>query len=167
MSVAARVATLFRRPLPLAAIMLLAAGSARASDATMLAGRAGFLVGHALRCGVAERHLQRPATLISRLIDAYALDHDDRSAAQSAFAEQVATSVSAKILGDPLPSCATVRAQLERLEQHRLPLSVSNAARPGQPPRAAAAPVGTPPARDAAAKPAGLTNPLAASPHAG
>jgi len=148
-----------------AAVLLLAAGAARASDATTLADRAGFLVGHALRCGVAETRLQRSAALIAELIEAYALDSDDRSAARSAFAEEVAASVSATAPGAPLPRCATVRAQFSRLEQH-LPLAASPA-RTDERPVAAAARTGTPAARSATAKPTALSNPLAASVHPG
>jgi hypothetical protein len=102
-----------------AVAMLIGAAAARASDATTLADRAGFLVGHALRCGVAEARLKRSATLIGDLIGAYALDGDDRNAAQSAFMQRVVASASAKTLGEPLPSCTTVRTQLARFEQHR------------------------------------------------
>jgi hypothetical protein len=106
-------------PIAAAVAMLAAASAAHASDATTLADRAGFLVGHALRCGVAEARLKHSATLVGDLIGAYALDRDDRKAAQSAFTERVVASVSAKMLGEPLPSCATVRTQLARFEQHR------------------------------------------------
>jgi hypothetical protein len=102
-----------------AVAMLGGAAAAHASDATTLADRAGFLVGHALRCGVAEARLKRSATLIGELIGAFALDGDDRSAAQSAFMHRVVSSASAKTSGDPLPSCASVRTQFARFEEHR------------------------------------------------
>jgi hypothetical protein len=45
-------------------VLMLGSTVAQATDATMLADRGGFLVGHAHRCGVAEYRLQRSAVLI-------------------------------------------------------------------------------------------------------
>lgn len=138
-----------------AAAMLFAAGAAQASDATTLAGRAGFLVGHALRCGVAEVRLERSASLIGDLIAAYSVDRDDRTAAQSEFMERVVSSLSAPTPGDPLPACVAVRAQFSRLEQHRPALAAQRATG-----KTAAA---THPARSAAAGPAKSTTPQRAA----
>jgi hypothetical protein len=108
--------------------MLFGAIAARASDATTIADRAGFLLGHAHRCGVSDARLERSAALIDQLLAAYSVDADDLRSAQSEFAEHIVSGAMAKLLGDPLPACAVVRAQLSRLEQHRLA-----AAHPGNP----------------------------------
>jgi hypothetical protein len=120
------------RLLAAAVAMVAGAASAQATDATMLADRAGFLVGHALRCGVAEIRLKGSATLIGELIDAYAIDGDDRKAAQSAFMERVVSSVAAKVPDEPMPSCAAVRTQLTRFERHRWVAAHSARPRHGQ-----------------------------------
>ena len=98
---------------------MLGSAAAQASDATMLAGRAGFLVGHAHRCGVAEHRLRRSAVLIKEVIAAFSLDDEDRKAGQERFDEHVLAGALADLLGDPIPSCDAVRSQLALLEQHR------------------------------------------------
>jgi hypothetical protein len=100
-------------------VMMLGSTVAEATDATMLAGRAGFLVEHAHRCGVAEYRLQRSAVLIKQLIAAFALDDEDGEAGQARFDENVLAGALADLLGDPMPSCDAVRSQLAVLEQHR------------------------------------------------
>jgi len=52
--------------------LLVGALPAQASEATMLAGRAGFLVGHAHRCGVEEERLERATAYGNELIAAFA-----------------------------------------------------------------------------------------------
>ncbi|HTT79499.1 MAG TPA: hypothetical protein VMF86_07460 [Stellaceae bacterium] len=103
-----------------AAAMLFGAVAAQATDATTIADRAGFLLGHAHRCGVPDARLQRSAALIDRLLAAYSIDADDLRSARSEFAEHIVSGAMARLLGDPLPACAIVRAQLSRLERHRL-----------------------------------------------
>ncbi len=98
---------------------MLGSTAAPASDATTLASRAGFLVGHAHRCGVAEHRLRRSAVLIKEVIAAFSLDDEDRKAGQTRFDEHVLASALADLLGDPMPSCDAVRSQLALLEQHR------------------------------------------------
>ena len=93
--------------------------AADASEATVIADRAGFLIGHAQRCGVEEVRLERAAVFGKQLIAAFSLDDDERQAAQTQFAERILASGLAKLTGDPLPSCSAVRSQLVRLEQHR------------------------------------------------
>jgi hypothetical protein len=101
------------------AALLLGAAAAQASEATTVADRAGFLLGHAQRCGVAEDRLERAAAYSKELIAAFAVDDDDRQAAQTEFAERVLASALAAALGDPLPSCGVVKARLAELERHR------------------------------------------------
>lgn len=98
--------------------LLLGAVAAQASDATMLADRAGFLVGHAHRCGVAEDRLRRAAILIDKLIAAFSSDKDDAKAARTEFDERVLASALADLLNDPVPPCAAVRSELVQLERH-------------------------------------------------
>lgn len=113
-----------------AVMLLLGAAAAQASDATTIADRAGFLLGHAHRCGVRNARLERSAALIDRLLAAYSVDADDLQSARSEFAEHIVTGAMAKLLGDPLPACARVRALLSRLEQHRL--AAAHLANPGK-----------------------------------
>jgi hypothetical protein len=99
--------------------LVLGTVAAQASDATLLAGRAGFLVGHAHRCGVAQDRLERSAALIKEVISAFSLDDDDRKAGQERFDERVLAGALADLLDDLVPSCGAVRAQLALLEKHR------------------------------------------------
>jgi hypothetical protein len=102
-----------------AGALMLGAVAARASDATTLAGRAGFLVGHAHRCGVAQDRLERSAALVKDVISAFSLDDEDRKDAQERFDERVLAGALADLLDDIVPSCGAVRSQLALLEQHR------------------------------------------------
>ncbi|MGE5271438.1 MAG: hypothetical protein ACM3JG_17390 [Thiohalocapsa sp.] len=105
----------------LGALALLAAATAPAAagEAALLADRAGFLVGHAYRCGVAEARLQRSTAALSQLIAAYASDDDDGAAAQQRFGERLLAAALAEPLGDPLPACAVVRQKLAEFDRHR------------------------------------------------
>jgi hypothetical protein len=107
-------------PCAAAAALFFAGIAAHASEATLLADRAGFLIGHAQRCGVADARLERSATFVEKLIAAYAVDRDDRVAAKDRFAKRLLASALAELLGDPTPSCAVVRSQLALFERHRL-----------------------------------------------
>ena len=111
---AAKVATVV-------ATLMLGAAAAQASEATLVADRAGFLLGHAHRCGVEDARLQRSESLIGKTIAAFARDDDDKEDAATMFAQRVLASALAQILGDPAPSCARVRAELARLERHHAP----------------------------------------------
>lgn len=97
------------------------ATGAQASEALTLADRAGFLIGHAQRCGVAEDRLERSTKRIDTIIDAFAADNQDRDAAQARFAESIAAAALAQLLGDKLPSCVIVRSTLAQFERHRQP----------------------------------------------
>ena len=102
-----------------ATLLLLTAAGAQAGEADTIAERAGFLIGHAQRCGVSDARLQRAAVLGKKLIAAFAVDADDRKEAQAQFARQILASALAAALGEPLPPCSLIKAQLTELEQHR------------------------------------------------
>jgi hypothetical protein len=101
-----------------AAVLMLGTMAARASEATLLGDRAGFLLGHAHRCGVADARLQPLEPVIGGAMAAFASDEDDNQAADNRFAERFLASALARFLGDLLPSCTVIRSQLARLEQH-------------------------------------------------
>lgn len=117
------IANVLRQVLPavaVASLLLLSATAAQATEATQLARRAGFLIGHAYRCGAPAVQIKASAAMMDGLIAAYSLDNDDKTAARSEFIEDAAASALAKQLDSPLPECAIVRAQLSRFEQHYL-----------------------------------------------
>jgi hypothetical protein len=102
------------------AVLLFGAMSAEASEATLLGDRAGFLFGHAHRCGVQDAHLDRLGPVIRGAISSFAVDDEDKQAGASAFGERFLASALGQESQEPLPSCAIVRAQFARLEQHRI-----------------------------------------------
>jgi hypothetical protein len=104
-----------------AAILMLGTAVASASEATLVADRAGFLIGHGHRCGVAEGSLQRSQQVIAEVIAAFAVDEVDRQDAEDRLTLRVLASALARHLDDPLPSCTAIRSQLTRLQQHRPP----------------------------------------------
>ena len=71
----------------------LAASNAQAGDASDVAERGAFLLGHAYRCGVQTEQLQPAARLIHDLAAALAADEDDKTAADKVFAERFVVSV--------------------------------------------------------------------------
>jgi hypothetical protein len=99
--------------------LMLAATAAQSSEALTVADRAGFLIGHAQRCGVAEDRLERSAKRMNAVIAAFSADDADRDAAQAQFAQSIAAAALAEVLSDKLPSCATVRSTLAQFERHR------------------------------------------------
>jgi hypothetical protein len=105
--------------------LLLAVGAAQGSEATMLAERAGFLLGHAHRCGVAEDRLQRSATILTEVIAAFSSDDEDSEEARARFVERALAGAMAGLLADPVPRCAGVRSALVQLEQRPGDKSVS------------------------------------------
>jgi hypothetical protein len=90
-----------------------------ASEATVIADRAGFLLGHAHRCGINDNRLQRSESRLRELIAAFSSDDEDQKTAQSQFAARAIASALAQFRGDPTPSCMAVRTQLAQFEQHR------------------------------------------------
>lgn len=109
------------RALACAGAMLFGSLAAQASEATLIADRAGFLIGHAHRCGVEEGRVLRSRGVVDELISAFALDGDDKETAETKFAERFLASALAELIGDPAPSCTFVLARLARFEQHRPP----------------------------------------------
>lgn len=99
-------------------LLLLGASPVQASEATNLAQRAGFLLGHAVRCGIPAARIEASAAVMDGLITAYSASDDDELAARSDFIKLAVASARGAQLGDPLPSCGVVRAQLALFEQH-------------------------------------------------
>ncbi len=100
-----------------AALVLLATG-AHAGEASAVADRGGFLLGHAYRCGVAAGRLDPSARLVHDLIAALSDDTTEKAAADQAFDDRFLASLLAAALRDPMPSCGLVRSALAQLEQH-------------------------------------------------
>jgi hypothetical protein len=111
-----------------AAALVLAATAAWASEASQLAARGGFLLGHAYRCGVAVDQLEPSVRLVGDLIAALSIDGEEKAAADQTFADDLLASALAKALGDPVPSCALIRRDLARLERHQRPVSITGEA---------------------------------------
>ena len=102
-----------------ATAVLLASGAAHAGEASRVAERGGFLLGHAYRCGIAAERLEPSTQLVGQLVAALSVDSDEREAADEKFLGPVLVSVLAKDIGDPLPSCNAIRRELALLEQHQ------------------------------------------------
>jgi len=107
------------RVLSVAAALALAAVSAQAGEASLVAERGGFLLGHAYRCGVEDRRLEPPARLVHDLIAALSDSAEETAAANQAFVDRVLASVFATALRDPAPSCRFVRRELAQFERHQ------------------------------------------------
>lgn len=107
-----------------AAALLIGAGVAAASEASRVAERGGFLLGHAYRCGIEPERLQPAARLVEQLIAALSVDGEAMAAADQTFVDQVLASALAKQLSEPLPSCAAIRRGLALLEQHQRVVSI-------------------------------------------
>ena len=75
------------------------------SEATVIADRAGFLLGHAHRCGVNDKRLQRSEARLRELIAAFSSDDEDQKTGQSQFVARAIASALAQFRGDPTPSC--------------------------------------------------------------
>lgn len=131
-----------------AAALCLAATAAQASEASDVAGRGGFLLGHAYRCGVPVDQLQSSAEVVHKLSSALAADESDKSDADKAFAERFVVSAAADSLGELLPACPVIKRALAEFEKHN--------------PEAGSSGSSTPPA--AAPASAGASEPTAAKP---
>jgi hypothetical protein len=102
------------------ALLFAASGMAVAASPTRIAETGAYLLGNAHRCGVADDRVIRAGKVIRELIVAAADDDSEWQAAKSRFAEIFRAS--ARVEGDGgnvNPSCKTVVAQFERLEQFR------------------------------------------------
>ena len=121
------------RPALIAAALLLAAGTAQAGEASDVAERGAFLIGHAYRCGVPAEQLQSTAQLVHDLSGALAADDDEKTAADKVFAERFVVSAVADSTGQPLPSCAAVKRELAELERHDPEAAASGSSSPPEP----------------------------------
>jgi hypothetical protein len=101
-----------------AALLLCASGAAMAANPTRIAETGAFLLGNAHRCGVTDDRVVRAGKVIRELIVAAADDASEHTAAKSRFAEIFRESARPDGNGrTPIPPCATVVTQFERLEQ--------------------------------------------------
>lgn len=114
------------------ALSLTAAG-ARAGEASDVASRGGFLLGHAYRCGIKAEQLQASAQLIHDLSAALAGDDEDKADADKTFAERFVVSAVANSLGALLPSCASIKRELAQLEHHNPEAAASGTSAPPKP----------------------------------
>jgi hypothetical protein len=113
-----------------AAVLLVASpGEASSADADRIAASAGFLLGHAHRCGIQTERVVRAGQLIRELILAAAADTREQEDATSRFAQFfLATAVPDQGASKLVPSCRTVAGEFEKLERHRIAGESSNAA---------------------------------------
>jgi hypothetical protein len=101
-----------------AALLFCASGAAMAANPTRIAETGAFLLGNAHRCGVTDDRVVRAGKVIRELIVAAADDASEQTAAKSRFAEIFRESARPEGNGrTPIPPCATVVTQFERLEQ--------------------------------------------------
>src|SRR5262249_18525429 len=99
----------------------LAAASASASEADKVADRAGFLLGHAFRCGIATERLEASGRVVRQLITALAADDEEAQTAEDAFGLRFLQSAARGSAG-PARQCAVVRREYAQMEQpHSLP----------------------------------------------
>jgi hypothetical protein len=102
-----------------AALSLVAVSTAGAGEASDVAARGGFLVGHAYGCGVMAEELRPSTQLVGELIAALAVDGEDEAAANQVFVETLLVSLRAESADDDrIASCAVIRRELAQLEQH-------------------------------------------------
>jgi hypothetical protein len=106
------------RPALIGAALSLAATGAQAGDASDVASRGGFLLGHAYRCGVQAEQLQPSARLIHDLSSALAGDESEKTEADKTFAERFVVSAVAASLDRLVPPCASIKRELAQLEHH-------------------------------------------------
>lgn len=133
------------RPVLIAAALCALATAAQAGEASDVADRGGFLLGHAYRCGIKAEQLQPAAQLIHDLAAALAADEDDKTGADKTFAERFVVSAVSDSLGQPLPSCAVIKRELAELDHHNPDAVASGpSAAPAQATLSAGAPARTP-----------------------
>jgi hypothetical protein len=105
------------RPAAAVVLMLLAGATAHAGDAGDVASRGGFLLGQALRCGVAEHRLEPSAKLVHDLVVALAATDDELHDADRSFAARLLASAQPG-KGEPAPSCKLILRKLAVLQRH-------------------------------------------------
>jgi hypothetical protein len=111
----------------------LGASGAQAGEASDLASRGAFLLGHAYRCGVKAEQLQASAQLIHDLSAALAGDEQEKADADKSFTERFVVSAAADTLGALLPSCGSIRRELAQLEHHNPEAVASGTSVPPEP----------------------------------
>ena len=111
---------------------MLTSASAQAGDAESVARRGGFLLGQALRCGVAETRLEPSARLVHDLVVALAASEDEQREAEHSFAARLLASTK-PASHEPLPSCAQIRGKLALLERHHAATPMPAAGLPSKP----------------------------------
>ena len=93
---------------------------AAAGESTTLAIEAGFLLGHAQRCGVAAERVERVGKPIRNAIAVAATDEDQQKVAGSRYQLVFRASAYPDTGGHGLmPDCGRVVRQFERLERHK------------------------------------------------
>jgi len=101
-----------------AALTLVVVSTACADEASLIAARGGFLVGHAYRCGVSAEQLRPSTQLVQELIAALAGDGEEQAAADQVFVDSLLASLRAEPADDRVASCTSIRRELAQLEQH-------------------------------------------------
>ena len=99
-------------------VLLLGISVADAADPTQLAETGGFLLGNAIRCGVASERVESAGRVIHDFISAAAEDSNEAAAADSRFSEIFRASALPEQDPDAFPSCTVVIQQFDRLERH-------------------------------------------------
>ena len=104
-----------------AAVLLVGSqAAAPTADAVSLGAHAGFLLGNAHRCGIANERVVAAGQLVRDLIAVAARDAHETEEASARFAQFFFDSVFPAEGKDGLvPSCKTVSAEFGRLERHK------------------------------------------------
>lgn len=109
----------------LAGAAALIASVAFAGEASQVAARGGFLMGHAVRCGVSGERLEPSAKLMGDLIVALSIDAQESTAAKDQLVDEIFTHALASASDGPAPSCMLVERDLERFERHHDVMSLA------------------------------------------
>jgi hypothetical protein len=108
-----------------AAALIGLASVAFAGEASQVAARGGFLMGQAVRCGVAAERLEPSAKLMGDLIVALSIDAQESTAAKDQLVDEIFTYALASASDGPAPSCMLVERDLERFERHHDVMSLA------------------------------------------
>ena len=111
--------------LAVAGALIGTASVAFAGEASQVAARGGFLMGHAVRCGVSAERLEPSAKLMGDLIVALSIDAEESTAAKDQLVDELLTYAFASASDGPSPSCVLIERDLERFERHHDALSLA------------------------------------------
>jgi hypothetical protein len=111
--------------LSVAAALIGVASVAFAGEASQVAARGGFLMGHAVRCGVSAERLEPSAKLMGDLIVALSIDADESTAATDQLVDEIFTYALPSASDGPATSCMLVERDLERFERHHDVMSLA------------------------------------------